>query len=279
MPFFTIITATYNTAATLPRLLDSLAEQTCRDFELIIQDGASTDDTVAIAESYRDKLPSLSLVSEPDTGIYDAWNKALTRVRGEWVLFLGADDKLVERDVLHDVCNYLSSLSETILFACGTVCIVHADGSLSRVVEPITTGVFQIMRQGIMPVGHTAMFQRTSVLRKYLFDPAFKIAGDYDFFCAALQREEQLFCLPLVVTRMGEGGISDNLFSVPLLRREILRILRKYFSDSVSFKKHYLPAMKGYFLELIFKLLGKTHSLSFLNALRTLRGLPPTWKK
>ena len=46
MPFFTIITATYNTAATLPRLLDSLAEQTCRDFALIIQDGASTDDTV-----------------------------------------------------------------------------------------------------------------------------------------------------------------------------------------------------------------------------------------
>ena len=86
MPLFTIITAAYNAAATLPRLLDSLAGQTCRDFELIIQDGASKDDTVAMAESYRHKLPALSLASEPDTGIYDAWNKALSRVRGEWVL-------------------------------------------------------------------------------------------------------------------------------------------------------------------------------------------------
>jgi glycosyltransferase involved in cell wall biosynthesis len=60
-PFFTIITATYNAAATLPRLLDSLAAQTCRDFELVIQDGASTDATAAIAEAYRERLcrPSL----------------------------------------------------------------------------------------------------------------------------------------------------------------------------------------------------------------------------
>jgi glycosyltransferase involved in cell wall biosynthesis len=57
MPFFTIITATYNAAATLPRLLDSLSEQTCRDFELIIQDGASTDDTVAVAESIGTSCP------------------------------------------------------------------------------------------------------------------------------------------------------------------------------------------------------------------------------
>ena len=85
----TIITATYNATATLPRLLESLATQTCQDFELIIQDGASKDDTVAVAESYRHRLPALSLASEPDTGIYDAWNKALSRVRGEWVLVFG----------------------------------------------------------------------------------------------------------------------------------------------------------------------------------------------
>ncbi|MDR3362753.1 MAG: glycosyltransferase [Desulfovibrio sp.] len=79
VPFFTIITATRNAAATLPRLLDFLACQTCRDFELVIQDGASTDGTVGLAEAYRDLLPALSLDSAPDRGIYDAWNKALGR--------------------------------------------------------------------------------------------------------------------------------------------------------------------------------------------------------
>ncbi|MDR0467100.1 MAG: glycosyltransferase, partial [Deltaproteobacteria bacterium] len=83
-PFFSVITATRNAGATLPRLLESLASQTCRDFELIIQDGASTDDTLAIVEAWRERLPALSPASGPDMGVSDAWNRALPRIRGQW---------------------------------------------------------------------------------------------------------------------------------------------------------------------------------------------------
>ena len=91
-PFFTIITSTYNAAATLPRLLDSLASQTCRDFNWIVQDGASSDATIQIVEQYRDRLPEVLADSGKDSGIYDAWNKAIDRWQdkmGEWVLFFG----------------------------------------------------------------------------------------------------------------------------------------------------------------------------------------------
>ena len=59
MPFFSVITSTYNAAATLPRLLDSLSAQTCRDFNWIVQDGASTDATMEIVEHYRPRLPAV----------------------------------------------------------------------------------------------------------------------------------------------------------------------------------------------------------------------------
>lgn len=123
-PFFTIITSTYNAASTLPRLLDSLASQTCRDFNWIVQDGASSDATMQIVEQYRDRLPEILAESSKDNGIYDAWNKAINRWNnnlGKWVLFLGADDKLCSDDTLEKSKQILSVLSNEVLFAAGNI--------------------------------------------------------------------------------------------------------------------------------------------------------------
>ena len=121
VPFFTIITATRNAAAALQRLLDSLAGQTCRDFELVLQDGASTDGTTAVAEACRGRLPALVVASEPDAGIYDAWNKALQRAAGEWILFLGADDRLAAEDTLARCKERLAGIGPEKVFAAGAV--------------------------------------------------------------------------------------------------------------------------------------------------------------
>ncbi|MEQ1620720.1 MAG: glycosyltransferase [Methylococcales bacterium] len=87
-----IITATYNAAEVLPRLISSLRSQTDKDFEWVISDGASTDGTVEIAQSARDL--NLVLDSRPDFGIYDALNRAIQLSTGEYYLVLGADDLL-----------------------------------------------------------------------------------------------------------------------------------------------------------------------------------------
>jgi glycosyltransferase involved in cell wall biosynthesis len=89
-PYFSVITATFNAGALLSRTAASLAAQTSRDFEWLVIDGGSSDDTV---ERVRDAGSTVShWISEPDSGIADAWNKGLRQVRGEYVLLLNAGD-------------------------------------------------------------------------------------------------------------------------------------------------------------------------------------------
>lgn len=230
MSFFTIITATYNAATTLPRLLESLAEQTCRDFELIIQDGASKDDTVAVAESYRDRLPFLSLASEPDTGIYDAWNKALPRIRGEWVLFLGADDLLTTPQVLEHAKNILSTFTESVLFGAGNLVLVDSFGDVQRTIAVDCTESFQRLRKiGNIPLPHSALLTRQTLLANNAFDASYKIAGDYDFLCRTWKNASQAKELHLCITNMALGGISSSPENKCLLVQENETIWKKYF--------------------------------------------------
>jgi len=89
-PLFSIITATYNAGALLQRTIESLSAQACRDFEWIVIDGGSTDDSVERIEAAGALVSRW--VSEPDEGIADAWNKGLALAGGEYVLILNAGD-------------------------------------------------------------------------------------------------------------------------------------------------------------------------------------------
>lgn len=246
--FFTIITATYNTAATLPRLLDSLAEQTCRDFELIIQDGASTDDTVAIAESYRDKLPSLSLVSEPDTGIYDAWNKALDRRAGQlgrWGLFLGADDRLYQPDILEKVFAALSAIPQEkaacLLFASGGVVVTNADGTPLRYLSGKVADAVNTLRAVAIPVPFPGLFIRNSLFTTHRFDASLRIAGDYEFLCQTWHEDTQGLRLPFLITAMETGGLSSQQAYAALSAKETLDAATRHYGNAWTpqRKRHY----------------------------------------
>jgi glycosyltransferase involved in cell wall biosynthesis len=93
-PTISIVTATYNAAALLPRLVASLTAQTDQDFEWVVADGGSNDDTLKIAEEARASLKQVVLTSQPDFGIYDALNRAIKRTTAEYYLVIGADDVL-----------------------------------------------------------------------------------------------------------------------------------------------------------------------------------------
>jgi glycosyltransferase involved in cell wall biosynthesis len=107
VPPFSIIVPTFNVAATLPACLDSIVEQTCDDYELVLVDGGSTDGTADIATGYAQRL-SLVIHCGPDQGPYDAMNHGVELASGEWVLFLGADDTLYQDDTLARVATFIS---------------------------------------------------------------------------------------------------------------------------------------------------------------------------
>ncbi len=118
MPLISAIIPTYNAAKTLSRCLDSFAAQTFRDFEVLIIDGLSTDETCQIAYSYQEKLPKLVVISEKDEGIYDAMNKGIDLAQGEWLYFIGSDDYLWDENVLRNVAI---EINQDIDFICGNV--------------------------------------------------------------------------------------------------------------------------------------------------------------
>lgn len=257
-PTITIITATYNAADTLPRLLNSLAEQTCRDFELIIQDGASTDATVLIAESWRDSLPHLLLVSEKDTGIYDAWNKALPYIRGKWVLFLGADDRLITPDTLMDVCHKLEGTPHHVLYGIGAVIVRDASERDIEFDPGINTNITRHLAYR-MPLPHQGLFHKATLFQSHTFDASYKICGDRSFLSKTLFQDSQALKLDLIISVMYLGGISTNQNNLDLFKKE---------SRSISFSykpiRYVLHKIKGYLRDTICRFCKKNIYLRFI---------------
>ena len=96
-----IIIPTFNSSKVIGRALDSIVAQTFGDWEVLVMDGASKDNTGEIVKSYNDER--IKFYSEPDKGIYDAMNKGIKKAQGEWLYFLGSDDWLLNNGVLKNV--------------------------------------------------------------------------------------------------------------------------------------------------------------------------------
>ena len=97
-PLFSIITVTWNAAAVIAPTLESVQRQSCSDYELLVMDGASTDETLALVRAA--SIASLRVFSEPDKGLYDAMNKGIARARGKYIMFLNAGDAFADETVL-----------------------------------------------------------------------------------------------------------------------------------------------------------------------------------
>lgn len=210
MPFFSVITSTYNAAATLPRLLDSLSAQTCRDFNWIVQDGASTDATMEIVERYRPRLPVVLAESIKDSGIYAAWNRALDRAGeqlGQWVLFWGGDDLLAADDTLERVKLFLLPQPEHLLFCCGHLEEFSDDHRCGHKNFFDLNFALRRMKYG-MPFPHSALFHSQKLFCTERFSEAYAISSDYEFLLRMRSQRKNYIVFDGVVTKMSQLGIS-----------------------------------------------------------------------
>jgi glycosyltransferase involved in cell wall biosynthesis len=107
MPFFSIIIPTYNSEGKLADTIESILSQTFGDFEILLIDGLSTDNTITITRRFIADDKRIKLVSEKDCGIYDAMNKGVRRAKGRWIYFLGSSDYLLDETVLEKVVPFL----------------------------------------------------------------------------------------------------------------------------------------------------------------------------
>ena len=107
-PTFSVITITYNAAATLEDTIQSVITQTYHHIEYIVVDGASKDSTLQIAEKYRTNISKL--ISEPDKGLYDAMNKGIGMATGDYLIFLNAGDCFHDDSTLQRIVSGLKGL-------------------------------------------------------------------------------------------------------------------------------------------------------------------------
>ena len=206
-PRFTIITVSRNAAAHIGACLKSVSRQTYAEVEHVVIDGASTDGTQNVVERLSGRVSVF--VSEPDRGIYDAMNKGLSRARGDYILFLGADDYLIDENVLADVAQRLQEAPADVVY--GGLEVRRGDGHISIFHPPPPAEALDFMVCGCLP--HQATFAHKSVFERIgAFDTRYKIHADYDWFLRMLDAHDlKIRCIDRVVSSFALGGQSSQL--------------------------------------------------------------------
>lgn len=193
-----IIIPTYNSASVLPKALDSIVNQTFTDWEVLVMDGVSTDNTIKVAQSYNDSR--IHIFSEPDKGIYDAMNKGIEKAQGEWLYFLGSDDWLLNGNVFDSLFSYPIDNYD----------VVYGDVE-SEGLAPLHHGEWTISNIDYNRC-HQGIFYRKTIFSKLgTYNLEFPVWADYDlnlkwFFAKKLHH---LF-IPITIAHYSDNGFSSG---------------------------------------------------------------------
>ena len=202
MPGVSVIIAVFNRATTLQSCLDSVFAQTVRTIEVIVSDGGSRDGSREILAA---NAPRLSFwQSQPDRGVAHAWNIGLAHATGDWVCFLGADDRFASHDV---VATLLKAADDpAINYVSGQAILVDDLGLKRRVVG--TCWNWERMKR-YQHIAHPGSLHRRDLFARYGdFDEAYPIACDYEFLLR-VGRDIRAQFVPRPVTLMGISGQSN----------------------------------------------------------------------
>lgn len=241
----TVATVTYNAAPLLERTLRSVAEQDYPNVEHLIVDGNSNDGTLALLEQYKNSNAAttkheFNMVSEPDSGLYDAMNKAILMATGDFILFLNAGDcfhakntlSLVAETANQFITEKAKDLTETPAVIYGDTHIVDENGNFvrKRRLTPPKRLTWKSFKNG-MVVCHQAFFARTDIARMTLYDLQYRCSADFDW-CIRIMRYASKQRLALinanaVIANFMEGGLSTQRHRQSLFER--FSIMRKHY--------------------------------------------------
>ena len=221
-PKVSLITVTYNSAATLAQTLESVQAQDYPHIEHIVVDGGSTDGTLAIIQAHRPHLAQV--ISEPDRGMYDALNKGLALATGDIIGILNSDDIYAHPQVIATVVAALQDTQADCVFA---DLVYVSPTHPNKVLRYYSSAPFNPRRfaSGWMPAHPTVFIKRWAYDRYGYFKTNYKIAADYELLIRFLAKHQLSYTyVPQVWVKMRAGGISTrNLMSNWILNREIVR--------------------------------------------------------
>lgn len=212
MPKISIITPTYNSENTLDGTINALLRQTFSDFEYIVIDGASKDSTVekvkSFIPSFEEKGVKVTIISEPDGGVYDAMNKGIHLAKGQLVGITNSDD-WYEDNALEVMWNKFTDgtvdQSKCMLYGIerqwknDNIYMVHRRGEA-------------YISEGVLP--HATFFVSNEVYQKHgAFDLTIPVLADYDFYSRCLRDGATLDGIDVIISNFRLGGISSSFFA------------------------------------------------------------------
>lgn len=234
---FSVVTITYNAAAVLRPTLDSVMMQDYPNVEHLIIDGASTDETLAIAKAYQKQSDEaenghvVKIQSEPDKGLYDAMNKGLRLATGDYIVFMNAGDRFPEADTLDKVmlAAVVGDGEERPAVLFGNTDIIDDKGNFlyHRRLSPPERLTWRSFRYG-MVVCHQAFYARTDIARSLPYDTTFRYSADVDWCIRVMKEGERQHLLlrnihAVVANYMEEGQTTIHHKDSLKERFEVMR--------------------------------------------------------
>lgn len=200
-----IITISFNAKATIEKTLKSVANQSYKDIEHIIVDGGSKDNTIDICNSFSHISKT---ISEPDKGVYDAFNKGLRLASGDIIGFLNADDTFYNKNSIQDIADAFNQNRVDIVY--GNLDYINGKG---KVIRKWRSQSYKkgLIKQAWMPAHPTFYCKKDVYDRLGGYNDSFKIAGDFELCLRFLEINNMLsFYLDKKLVKMLTGGISNS---------------------------------------------------------------------
>lgn len=244
-PKITIIVAVYKGAKTLQQCIDSIANQLYLNKELIIIDGGSDDGTTELLKNNNDNISYW--VSEPDSGIYEAWNKGLKRASGDWVCFLGADDVFLSGALQAYVDFILQHQSKQLDYVSSRVNLIGGDNLIRTIGKPWIWPDFG----RYMSVAHVGSMHNKVLFEKYgVYDTTYKICADYELLLRPGNKLNAGF-LNEPTVNMSIGGASDGAAALDETMRAKIgsggrNVVLCYLENKIGLLKYHLRKLLWY---------------------------------
>ncbi len=241
----TYVTITYNAAAVLQRTLDSVLNQDYPKISHLIVDGASTDGTLDMVNAYVEKSNAagnghrIQVTSEPDKGIYDAMNKGLRSIDGDYVCFLNAGDFLPSSDTVSRIVAAIGDGSPSVVY--GDTDIVDNEGRFlhHRRLAPPEHLTWKSFRHGML-VCHQAFYARTDFAIATPFNQKYRYSADVDW-CIRIMKEADKENVPMLNLRMVVANYTQE-GQTTLHHRESLweryKVMESHYGRISTFLMH-----------------------------------------
>lgn len=248
-PKVTVITITYNAERFLKNTIESVINQSNKEFEYLIIDGASKDGTADIIQQYDNTLfasfeeaenrnpvycPQICWISEPDKGLYDAMNKGLHLAKGDFVWFVNAGDKIYDNNTMQDISDTIdTNPNGDVVY--GQSIIIDEDENIRGERHKIApeTLTLKSMLNGLV-VCHQSILVRKETAPDY--DLQYRITADYDWVCKVLSKSRQNCYIDNYISRFMIAGISSQQRKRAWLER--YHIMKKHFGLPATLWAH-----------------------------------------